>query len=168
MQQRQQAQMDNLKTQLGATDDEFAVLQPYIQTIMDMQTASTVTRFIGQMNRINQAVNGQNGANGQNGGNGQNGQGGNNGPPPGGGYAQMMLQAISGGKGPTELQTAALALQAVIDNPDAAPEEFAGRLAAFRAARASAAAKLAAAQDQLRQLLTQRQEAVLVLQGYLE
>ncbi|MGA2229637.1 MAG: hypothetical protein ABSH22_01815 [Tepidisphaeraceae bacterium] len=166
MQQRQQNMLDNLKAQLGSTDDEFAVLQPYIQSIIDLQTSSTVSRFIGQMNRFAQQNN-----NAQNGANGQNGNNNNNNAPPAGpppGFAQAMLSAINGGKPPNELQTAAVALQAVIDNPDASPEEFAGRLAAYRAAKTRAEAKMTAAEDQLRQLLTQRQEAIMVLQGYLE
>jgi len=59
-------------------------------------------------------------------------------------------------------------LQAALANKDAKPDEIKAKLDAFRAARAQAKADLAAAQQDLLGLLTQRQEATLVTLGVLE
>ena len=66
------------------------------------------------------------------------------------------------------VQEKAQALQKVLDNKDAKPEEVKSALQAYRAARADAKQQLAKAQDDLRGLLTARQESVLVMFGMLE
>ena len=63
---------------------------------------------------------------------------------------------------------AAKALQTVLDNKDAKPEEIKAKLTALRDARAKAAEDLKKARAELTELLTQRQEAVLVEMGILE
>jgi hypothetical protein len=59
-------------------------------------------------------------------------------------------------------------LQAAIDNKDAKPEEIKSKLDALRAAKTKAHEDLVKAQADLRSLLTQRQEAVLVMRGLLD
>jgi hypothetical protein len=59
-------------------------------------------------------------------------------------------------------------LRAVLDNKDSKPEEIKAKLTALRTAREQAKTALAAAQKDLKDLLTQRQEAVLVNMGYLD
>jgi len=66
------------------------------------------------------------------------------------------------------LLQAAEALRSIMGNESATPEEIQARLAAYRAARAEAEAELKKAQEELRGLLTVRQEAELVLMGLLD
>jgi DNA-binding NarL/FixJ family response regulator len=63
---------------------------------------------------------------------------------------------------------ASAALQAAVDNKDTAPAELDQKLSALRDARAKAKTQLSAAQKELKELLTRRQEAVLVNNGMLE
>jgi hypothetical protein len=60
------------------------------------------------------------------------------------------------------------ALQAVLDNKDSKPDEIKSKLDALRDARGKARDQLTKAQGDLKSLLTQRQEAVLVTRGMLE
>ena len=69
---------------------------------------------------------------------------------------------------PTAAQAAAKDLQTVLDNKDAKPEEIKAKLTALRDAHTKAKEDLAKAQTELKELLTQRQEAVLVNMGVLE
>jgi hypothetical protein len=87
-------------------------------------------------------------------GGGQGGQGGT--PPPAPTTPQSAVQTAS-----TELQT-------TLDNKDSKPEEIKAKLDALRAAKAQAKQDLAGAQQELKGLLTQRQEAVLVEMGMLD
>jgi hypothetical protein len=68
----------------------------------------------------------------------------------------------------TPVQEKARELQSVLDNKDAKPEEIKSALSAYRDARTKARADLSKAQDELRELLTNRQESVLVMMGMLE
>ena len=69
---------------------------------------------------------------------------------------------------PSAVEQKADALQKVLDNKDAKPEEIKAALTAYRESRAQARADLTKAQDELRDLLTARQESVLVMAGMLE
>lgn len=68
----------------------------------------------------------------------------------------------------TPLAKAAADLQKTLDNPHATPDEIKAKLAAVRAARQKAEAALATARGSLRSSVTLRQEAQLVLLGFLE
>ena len=59
-------------------------------------------------------------------------------------------------------------LRNVLDNKDATPEQIKSKLEALRTARKDAADKFKKTQDEVRELLTVRQEAVLVQEGLLE
>jgi Spy/CpxP family protein refolding chaperone len=59
-------------------------------------------------------------------------------------------------------------LQTTLDNKDAKPEEIKAKLTALRDARNKAKEDLTKAQADLKELLTQRQEAVLVNMGLLD
>jgi hypothetical protein len=89
------------------------------------------------------------------GGGGRGGQGGGGGgfTPPG---------------GDSDVRKAIDALQQTLDNKDSKPEEIKAKLDAVRAAKTKAHDELGKAQTDLRSLLTQRQEAVLVMRGLLE
>ena len=128
--------MNNLKTQLGATDDEFTALQPKIQAVLDAQRASQVRQFGG----------------------GRRGGGGNAGGPGGGAAATPQ----------SDVAKAAADLQTTLDNKDATPDDIKTKLEALRTAEAAAKVTLTKAQDDLKSVLTQRQEAVLVEAGLLQ
>jgi DNA repair exonuclease SbcCD ATPase subunit len=132
--------LQRIKEQLGATDEEFAALQPKLEKLM---TAQRDTRGGG----------GGRGGFGRRGGGG--GQGGNTNDP----NAQQNQSAVA--KAQAELRT-------VLDNKDSKPEEIKTKLTALRDAREKAKADVSAAQKDLRELLTQRQEAVLVNMGFLD
>jgi septal ring factor EnvC (AmiA/AmiB activator) len=59
-------------------------------------------------------------------------------------------------------------LQATLDDKSSTADQITAKLAALRDAREKSKADLAQAQKELRELLTQRQEATLVMMGMLE
>ena len=69
---------------------------------------------------------------------------------------------------PTAVEKALQELQAVLDNEEARPMEIKQKLTALRQAREKVKQELAKAQQELRGLLTARQEAQLVLMGLLD
>jgi DNA repair exonuclease SbcCD ATPase subunit len=66
------------------------------------------------------------------------------------------------------VQKAVADLRTTLENKDAKPDEIKAKLDAVRQARAQAKQNLTAAQQELKGLLTQRQEAVMVEMGMLE
>jgi hypothetical protein len=77
----------------------------------------------------------------------------------GGGADQQPTTAV--GKASADLRT-------TLDSKDSAPETIAKKLATLREAREKARKDVADAQKELKEILTQRQEAVLVINGMLE
>ena len=69
---------------------------------------------------------------------------------------------------PSELRRAQEALQAALADETSTPALIKDRLTAYRKAREKARLDLAKAQEELRQVLTVRQEAQLVLMGLLD
>ena len=67
----------------------------------------------------------------------------------------------------TAVSKASDALQTMLENASASPEEIKGKLTELRAAKEKARAELATAQKELREVLSLRQEAQLVLMGML-
>jgi hypothetical protein len=127
------------------TDDgEWAVLEAAIGKVLDARTAA-------QSYTMNRGG-GRRGAAG-----GPGGAGNAAGAPPAGGR---------GGFG-TPPADEATALQTAIDNK-APADEIKAKLAALRTAYTAAEAKLASAQEDLKKLLTSRQEAIGVLDGLLK
>jgi len=68
----------------------------------------------------------------------------------------------------TEIETKQQELQALLDGTDTKPQGIRKKLAELRDARAKVTQELAKAREDLRQVVTIRQEAVLVLMGTLE
>jgi len=68
----------------------------------------------------------------------------------------------------TETGKASADLRTALENKDAPADDIAKKLAAYREARDKGRAQLQAAQKELKEILTQRQEAVLVNMGMLE
>lgn len=123
---------DQLKTDLGVTDEEFKVLQPKIEKVRTLQ------RETGQQRGM-----------------GMGGRGGPNAPAVDATTLPPVARALA------ELKT-------VLDNKEATPEQIKEKLTALREAKAKAKENLLAAQKELTELLTARQEAVLVQNGTLE
>jgi hypothetical protein len=145
-----QRMMDQMKTDLGATDDEFTALQPKIEAVMTAQRDAN-----GGMRGMFRGRGGQGGGNNGGGNNG----GGNNGG--GGGFG--------GGQGTTsDVQAKTEDLRNTLENKDAKPEEIKAKLDALRDAKAKAKDTLTKAQADLKGMLTARQEAVLVEFGLLD
>ena len=68
----------------------------------------------------------------------------------------------------TPIEKATEELQAALEDEGTTPEQIKERLTAYREAREEARKELAKAQEELREVLTLRQEAQLVLMGTLE
>jgi len=66
------------------------------------------------------------------------------------------------------VQEASQDLQSTLDDDSATPDQIKSKLDTLRQARAQAKIDLGKAEDDLRSLLTQRQEATLVLDGILD
>ena len=71
-------------------------------------------------------------------------------------------------EGSPATERARRALEKTLENKEAKPEEIKARLKALREAREAAKDELVKAKDKLREILTQRQEAQLVLYGFLD
>jgi hypothetical protein len=143
-----QRMLDAIKTRMGATDDEFAAIQPKLEKVMQLQRDA-------------------NGGGGRGGfGGGANGGRRNRGgaaADPNAAPAATPAAAVQ----QSAVQKAAADLQAVLDNKDSTPADIKTKLDAFRAAKTQAKTDLTAAQTDLQSLLTQRQEAILVEMGML-
>jgi hypothetical protein len=126
-----QRRMDQLKQQLGATDEEFAAIQPKIQAVMQLQ----------------RDVAPRGGMFGRRGG--------------GFGFGGPTTQ-------PSAVSQAMQELQTTLDDQNSSADLIKSKLDAVRDARAKARQDLAVAQQDLKSVLTQRQEAVMVLNGILD
>jgi hypothetical protein len=151
--QMRQRMAERMKEMLGADDQAWKVMEPRLMKVMELnRQASAGGRgmMFGMMGR------GGRGAPG-----GPGGPGGNQGP-----------QVDRRGRGPQGEQTAvekAMAqLRTVLENQSASPEEIKTALTAVRQAREKARQELAVAQQDLKKILTLRQEAMLVEMGQLE
>ena len=132
-----QQMMDRIKEQMAAKDDEWKVIEPKLQKVMDANRAT---------------MSGRMGGFGRGGGGGGNNGGGNRGG---------LGADTPTGKAMQELRD-------TLDNKDASADDIAKKLTALRDAREKAKTELATAQKDLKDVLTQRQEAVLVTMGQLE
>ena len=140
--QMRERMMSRIKEQLGATDEEWKAIEPKVDKVMTAQRESRGGGF-GGFGR------------GGPGGGGPGGGGGGG----GGGADQQPTTAV--GKASADLRT-------TLDSKDAAPETIAKKLATLREARDKARKDVGDAQKELKEILTQRQEAVLVINGMLE
>jgi hypothetical protein len=127
--------MDRLKEQLGASDEEWKVLEPKITKV---QTAQRDLR-------------------------GGWGMGGGRGGRPGGGDANREQPAAT-----SPVEAATRELRAAVEKPNASDADIDQKLTALREARVKAQANLDAARKELKEVLTAKQEANLVLMGTLD
>jgi hypothetical protein len=132
--------MNRIKDALGANDDEFAAIQPKLQTVMQLQRDVTPRmRMFGR-----------------------------GGGPGGGGGPGRFNGGFGASTQPSAVQTALQDLQTTLDDQNASPDAIKSKLDTLRQARSKAKQDLVVAQQDLKSVLTQRQEAVLVLMGMLD
>ena len=138
--QMRERMMDAFKQRMGATDEEWGVIEPKLAKVLEAQR-DTRGGMGGMMGR---------------GGRGNRGGGDN------AGQQQQQQQDQ------TPVAKAGADLQTTLENEKASPDEIKQKLQAVRDARAKAEKDLTSAQSDLKDVLTQRQEAMLVLAGMLE
>jgi Spy/CpxP family protein refolding chaperone len=141
--QFRQMMNDRMKELMGANDEEWKALQPRIEKVQQLSRDASNFGGMGLLMDFGQGGGGR--------GRGFGGQGG-----PG------------GDRQPSAAQQKNTELVEVVKNKTSSPEQLKEKLAAARAARAQAKAELAKAQEELRELLTVRQEAVLTAIGTLD
>ena len=140
-QQGRQQFDQRLKEELAVSDDEWAALQPRIQKVRQLQRDATSR---GPRNARNGRGNRNRGQNAD-------------------------TNATPNPDRPTsEVQQKAQALQQLLASKDSSPDAIKAAVTDFREAKAKAKVDLKKAQDELRDLLTARQESVLVMMGMLD
>jgi hypothetical protein len=140
--QFRQQQNQQLKEELAANDEEWAVLAPKIDRVQKLQAdaGGGVAGVMGMLGR----------------------RGGG-----GGGRSMMSIISSISGMSP-EMANALESLQTAMDNPNANDQLIKERLNAIRNLRAKAKVELEKARKDLIELLTQRQEAILFQRGLIE
>ena len=123
-----------IREQLGASEEEWRVIEPKVQKVMETQ------RLVGT-------------------GRGGRGRGGPGGRGPGGPGGAVADDPVS--RAMAELRT-------TLENSTSTNEAIQLKLTALRAAREKAQVDLVAARKDLKEILTPRQEAILVTFGILE
>jgi hypothetical protein len=142
--QMQRMMTERMKEPLGASDEEWKVIQPRLLKVMNLSR---------QVNAPGRGM--------MFGGRGQTmGPGGRAGQRTRPGTGQQQRE-------PNAIQKATQELQEVLRDNTAKPEQIKAKLAALRTAKEKAMKDLAAAQNELKKDLTVKQEAILVLSGYL-
>lgn len=133
-----------LKEVLGTTDDEWAVIGPMLENVTEK------TRQL------------------RGGPGGFMGRGGPQGGPRRGNWGRDGSEDGQDDREPTAIESAQESLRTTLDNPDATAAQIKSKLTALREARETAKQELAQAQAELKDVLTLRQEAQLILMGLLE
>jgi hypothetical protein len=149
--QMRQRMAERMKEMLGADDQAWKVMEPRLMKVMELNRQANAGgrgMMFGMM--------------------GRGGRGGPGGP----GGDQGGPQGARRGRGPqgeqTALEKAMAQLRTTLENQSATPEEIKTQLTAVRQAREKAKQELAVAQQDLKKILTLRQEAMLVEMGQLE
>jgi hypothetical protein len=140
--QMRQMMEQRMKEILGATDDEWKVLGPRVMKVQEL-SRQTSGPGRGMMMMFGRGMRG--------------GPGGNR---PGG--PMGMNREL------TETEKAQEQLQTLLEDTATTPDKIKEQLTKLRAAREKDKAELAKAQKSLREVLTLRQEATLVLMGMLD
>lgn len=158
--QMRQRMMDYIRGQLGVGDKEWGAIQPALEEVMNLaREAGPAGMFGGRRGFFRPEGGPPRGPQGQ----AQQGAApqaqGQQPPPPLGEQPQVPQ---------SEVAKAAQALRATLDDKNATDEEIKAKMAALRAAREKAKKDLATSREALREMLTPRQEAVLLLMGILE
>lgn len=134
----QQRRLDGIKEGLGASEEEWKVLSPKIEVLLKLQTETLL-------------------------GGGFGGRGG-----PGGGRGGRGGDATADDPNASASTKARRELRRVLEDKATSTDEITRKLDSYRKARDEAKAVLAKAQNDLRELLTKRQEAQLVVDRMLD
>ncbi|MGB2806776.1 MAG: hypothetical protein WBC22_03485 [Sedimentisphaerales bacterium] len=151
--QMQRMMTERMKEQLGAGDEEWKVIQPRLQKVMNLSRQANASGR-GMMFDGPRGYAGRR----QPGGARTAGQDAGQRTRPGADQPQREESAV--GKATQELQE-------VLRSETAKPEQIKAKLTALRTAKEKAKKDLATAQKELKEKLTVKQEAILVLSGYL-
>jgi hypothetical protein len=165
---RKQAE-DRLKVLLECNDDEYAVLKPRIEKLQQVQSASD-SRRVGYGMLMGGAANATWRNRGTTAGDGQKAD---PAAKPADDAAKPAAQPAGrwspfGNQADTPAYTKAKELQAALESKEATPDTVKTRLAELRAAKQQAKQEVTRSQEELRQLCSVRQEALLVMLGILE
>lgn len=143
--QMRQRMMDRLKENLAVKDDEeWKIIEPRLTAVITL-SRDVNSRGVRRFGR---------------GGRGPGGQGRGQGPEAG--------QTGAGSPPQSEIRKSTAALQTILENESSTSDQIKKALTALRAAREKGKQKLDKAKEDLRKVLTVRQEAQLVLMGYLD
>ncbi len=152
---------------LGTSEEEWKVIEPLYTKVSDLQRSS----MMGGRGRFGRMMGGPGGMGGpgEMGGPGQGGdrpeRGNQNGDRPERGNRRGM----GGPDGEeTAVSKAQTALSEVLEKAEATPEEIKAALTKLRAEKEKARQELAQAQENLRKVLSLKQEATLVMMGTLD
>jgi len=133
---------ERMKEQLGADDQAWKVIEPRLTKVMELNRQSS------GFGRAGMFFGGFPGRPGE-----DRGPGDRRGPQAQGDQTRQL----------SPIEKASEQLRTTLENQSATPEEIVKQLTALRQAREKARQELAAAQQELKQILTPRQEAQLVL-----
>jgi len=157
---------DQQRQELGASEDEWKVLQPLIEKVQTLQRAARggTSGGFGGFGGF-----GGTGGFGNFGGRGRGDRGSRdaNSTTPAATTPQVRTNPDGTPHELTDIEKATTALNDVLKNKDASPTQIAEALTALRAARAKSQQELDQAREVLKKVLTAKQEAMLVLRGIL-
>jgi hypothetical protein len=151
--QMQQMMAQRYQQLLEMSDEEWAVIGPYVLKVSTL-SQSTQTRGSGMRMMMGARGNMPAGGEGQEQPQGQGAQA----------AQDQRGRGMMAGGGDENLE----ALQTLLEDENATGGEIKAKLSALRKARETSKQELIAAQKELRELLTLRQEAMLVVMGLLE
>ena len=140
---------ERMKERLGATDEEWNVIGPRLEKVQVAKMQDLLRQVRGGMMGMLPGTLG--------------GLGGRMGREGGGAGAQGALQQPQ-----SDVDRAATALRTTVDSEGSTTAQIKEKLTAYREARERARNDLVKAQEQLREVLTLRQEAQLVMWGLLD
>jgi hypothetical protein len=148
--QMRQRIADGLKQQLGADDQAWKVMEPRVMKVWDLSQQANAGGRRGMFGMMG----------------GRRGQGGQGAAADAGGQAPPVRGSGPGGE-LTALDKAMAQLRTTLENQSASPDDIKKQLTAVREAKMKSQQDLAAAQADLKQILTVKQEAQCVLLGLL-
>jgi len=161
---------DQQRQQLGASEDEWKVLQPRIEKVQNLQRQARGSMF----GRGGFGFGGTGGPGGNSPFGGRSSRFGRrdaNSPTDGNSAASTPRTPTNPDGTPrelTDIEKKTTALRDVLNNKDASPAQIAEALTSLRAAKAKQTQELATARKELQEIVTPQQEANLVLMGVLE
>jgi hypothetical protein len=158
-----------MKERIGASDEEWSVLQPKVEKVMQLQRRTASGGGMGMLfGRGGRGGGGPGGGDRGDRGGDRGDRGGDRGDRGGDrGDRRGPGGGLFGGDDDSPVAQARRELQRSIE-ANANADELKAKIAAFREARTKAREELTQAQQELRELLTMKQEAALVMMGMLE